>query len=100
VRYSILLGTAGPLTPADLEKLRKTIKAAGEKSRWVRFFGARVHGWLEDMDEVLEAKGDGCVSLARGRLDGVDDVLILNITHLHTGADAERLVAEVVKRLK
>jgi hypothetical protein len=100
VRYSIILGTSGPLTPEDLEKIRKTVKAAGEQGRWLRFFGARVHGWLEDMDEVLDGKGDGCVSLARGRLEGVDDMIVLNISHLHDGRDAERLLAEVVKRLK
>lgn len=100
VRYSILLGTAGPLVPEDLQKLRKAIKDAGEKSRWIRFFGARVHGWLEDMDEVLDGKGDGCVSLARGRLEGVDDIVVFIVTHLHDGRDAARLLDEVVKRLK
>jgi hypothetical protein len=105
VRYTILLGTAAPLRPAELMLLRESIAAAGERSRWVRFFGARAHAWLEDLDEVVEGKGDGAVSVERGRLEGVEDTVLLKFGHLpelttRGDDDAGRLYEEVLKRLK
>jgi len=99
IQYTIFLGTAGPLTAEDLAQLRESIAKAGQQNRWVRFFGSRVYKWLEDLDEVVEGKGDGCVSLARGRLEGVEDTMVLRISHLHGGADVKRLHQEILLRL-
>ena len=79
--------------------------AAGERSPWVRFLGPRVHQWLEDLDEVVEGKGDGVVSVKRGRLEGVDDTVVLKFGHarvLRTPAhgDVNRAHQELLRRLK
>jgi len=100
VQYTIILGTAGPLKAEDLAQLRESIAKAGQQNRWVRFFGSRVHKWLEDLDEVVEGKGDGCVSVARGRLEGVDDTVVLRISHLHDGTDVKKLHQEILLRLR
>jgi hypothetical protein len=117
VRYTILLGTGGPLRPVELALLRKSIAAAGRPtrpcppgarpcpSRWVRFFGARVHTWLEDLDEVVEDKGDGAVSVERGRLEGVNDTVLLKFRHVpelptRGRNEVDKLYQEVLQRLK
>ena len=105
VRYSIFLGTDAPFTEKELETLRQSVTAAGERNRWVRFLGSRVHTWLKDLDEVVDGKGDGVVSLERGRLEGVQDTVVLNFGHVTilqspARGDVRRAHQEILKRLK
>jgi len=110
VHYTILLGTGAPLRPVELALLRESIAAAGRPtcgrcpSRWVRFFGARTQVWLEDLDEVVEGKGDGAVSVQRGRLEGVEDTVLLKFQHVaelpaRGRDDVDKLHQEIIKRL-
>ena len=105
VRYTIFLGTRAPLTDADLAHLRRTMAAAGGRNRWVQFFGPRVDTLLADLDETVAGKGDGVVSLARGRLDGVKDTVVLHFSHtsvLRTPAvgDERKVHRGILQRLK
>jgi len=104
VRYTIFLGTGALLDESDLALFRKGVAGAGRRNRYVRFFGARVHEWLDDLDEVVRGKGDGAVSVNRGRLEGVKDTVVLNFGHvgvLRTPArgDVRKVHQEVLKRL-
>ena len=88
-----------------LAALRAGVAQAGEKSRWVRLLGARANRWLEDLDEVVDGRGDGAVSLRRGRLQGVEDTLVLPFGHLSQlglsgGRDEKRIHRELLTRLK
>ncbi|MHC4405800.1 MAG: esterase/lipase family protein [Planctomycetota bacterium] len=105
IRYTIFLGTGARLTENELALLREGIARAGRKSRWVQLLGSRAHEWLSDLDEVVAGKGDGVVSVARGRLEGVDDVLVLDFGHASVlraagGDDVDRVHREVLRRLK
>jgi len=104
VSYSLLLGTGGMLTEADLTLLRAGLARAGGRNRFVRFLGPRLDKALADMDEVVGGKGDGAVSLARGRLEGVTDTVVLPFIHtemLHKGQTAQQkaLRRQVIQRL-
>lgn len=106
VRYSILLGTAAPLTREQLTLLRHRFQQAGEDNRFVRFLGPKVDRWLAEMDEVVHGRGDGAVAVERGRLEGVEDVVLLPFDHLtalhgpgEAGVEA-RLRNEIEKRLR
>lgn len=104
VSYSLLLGTGGMLSDADLAAVRAGLARAGKANRFVRFLGPRLDKALADMDEVVAGKGDGAVSLARGRLEGVADTVVLPFIHtemLHKGKTAEQkaLRRQVIKRL-
>ena len=105
VRYSIFLGTDAPLTEQELKALRRSVAAAGERNRWVQFLGSRVHKWLGDLDEVVDGRGDGVVSLERGRLEGVKDTVVLKFGHVSVlqspaHGDVRRAHQEILKRLK
>jgi hypothetical protein len=59
---------------------------------------------LAEMEEMIEGKGDGIVAVKRGRLPGVEDVVLLSFGHLSvTGlpaSDSVRQVhAEIMARL-
>jgi hypothetical protein len=82
VQYSNFLGTRGPLTRDELDRLRQRLTDKAQNSRWLRFFGPRLDGWLADLDEVVEGQGDGAVALKRGRLDGVEDVVVGHWGHV------------------
>jgi pimeloyl-ACP methyl ester carboxylesterase len=105
VTYSLFLGSGALLNDAALDALRDYMHRAGSRNRFVRFLGPRVDEVLSDMDEVKSGKGDGAVSVERGRLEGVDDVVVLPFRHGFLGrapeTDAERkLCDEVLERLE
>ena len=71
--------------------LHKLAQAPGAKSGV-----ERLEALLGDMDELVEGKGDGVVAVARGRLNGVSDTLVLPFGHLAvTGAPATDVVRQV-----
>ncbi len=105
VEYTIFLGTGAWLTEDELTYLRYKLAAGGQRSRWARFFGPYADQWLADLDEVVAGKGDGVVSVERGRLEGVDDTLVLDFGHVGVlqtpgGDRANKVRQEVLKRLK
>jgi hypothetical protein len=56
------------------------------------------------LHEVIDREGDGAVSLERGRLDGVDDVVVLRFGHsevVREGAkgDAAKVLDRVFDRI-
>jgi len=82
VSYSLFLGTAGPLSPKQLQTLRSAIDEAARSSKAVQLVRPHLQEILGDFDEVLVGKGDGVVSVERGRLEGVPDTVLLEFTHL------------------
>ena len=104
MRYSILLGTAGPLTGDSLQQLSETLHKASQRSRTVRLVQPLVEDFLADLDEVVRDKGDGVVSIERGRLDGVEDTVLLNFRHpaamsRHDEPFGPELIEAVMERL-
>jgi pimeloyl-ACP methyl ester carboxylesterase len=98
VRYSILLGTGAHLDDAQLAWIRECVcdslaKVPGADSR-----AERLKDILNDIDELVEGRGDGIVAVKRGRLEGVDDTLILPFGHLAvTGEPHSDVVRDVQK---
>lgn len=82
VRYTIVLGDGGPLSDEELARARATLLDVQSRNRWVQFFGSRFEAWLNDLDEVVEGRGDGAVAIKRGRLEGVEDLVTLHAGHL------------------
>jgi pimeloyl-ACP methyl ester carboxylesterase len=81
-RYALILGTDGPLTAAELGLLRQRADRALDESRAAALFRPRLDGFFADFNEPVTGRGDGAVSVERGRLEGVDDVLLLPVRHL------------------
>jgi pimeloyl-ACP methyl ester carboxylesterase len=98
VRYSIFLGTCASVSEGEMKWMRTALQETGGNCPGLRDCTGRFDNLLSDMEELVEGKGDGVVALKRGRLDGVDDVLVLPFGHLTcTGpvdGDATRQVQE------
>jgi pimeloyl-ACP methyl ester carboxylesterase len=104
VRYSLLLGNRGPATGEQLDELRRVIIESQETNVALRALGPRLGTLLEDLDELVDGLGDGAVAVERGRLDGVEDTIVLDFNHglitsELTDASSNRLVAEILTRL-
>jgi pimeloyl-ACP methyl ester carboxylesterase len=81
VRYHLVLGTRSVLSAAQFERLRETVAAAAGRQRWSRVARPRIEAWIADLDELVDGAGDGAVAVARGRLEGVESVLV-DLDHL------------------
>jgi hypothetical protein len=104
IRYSQILGTGGPLGEAEIAAARECLRFCAGRNRLARFFGKPVGAWLEDLDEVVEGRGDAAVALKRGRLEGVEDTLVLGFDHLRMldpgDAGARDLRRAILERLR
>jgi pimeloyl-ACP methyl ester carboxylesterase len=98
VRYSILLGTGAHLSDAQLAWIRKSVCKSLAKVPGADRRVERLEEILNDIDELVEGRGDGIVAVKRGRLEGVDDTLVLPFGHLAvTGEPRSDVVREVQK---
>lgn len=104
IRYSLLLGNRGPATREQLDELRRLIVSRQRTNVALRALGPRLEPLLEDLDELVDGLGDGAVAVERGRLEGVDDTLVLYFGHGAISTDltdevGTRLVTEILARL-
>jgi hypothetical protein len=104
VRYSLLIGTGGPLTPESLAEIRRILDSAGAENPLARLLKPRLGEPFDDLAEVLVDEGDGAVAVKRARLEGVDDTELLNFSHLtitraFDTADGEALLEAILTRL-
>jgi pimeloyl-ACP methyl ester carboxylesterase len=81
VQYSLLIGTDGPLTPEALAELRSVLDRAAAENPVAGLLEPRF-GPPEDLDEVLVDAGDGAVAVKRATLEGVEDTVLLEFSHL------------------
>lgn len=76
VDYHLVLGTRSLLTKAQLATLQAKVRERLGDGKLAAVVRPRLERWLQDLDELVDGMGDGAVSVARGRLDGVDTVLV------------------------
>jgi len=104
VRYSQILGNGGPLGDAEVGAARECLQFCSRHNRLARFLGKPVEEWLGDLDEVVRGKGDAAVALKRGRLEGVEDTVVLGFDHLKMldphGPAARELRQAILERLR
>ncbi len=80
VRYSILLGEGGEMSQEQIGEIDDWITKMENTSSLVQVFGPKLDACRADIAELSEPC-DGAVTVRRGRLDGVDDVEVLQFNH-------------------
>jgi hypothetical protein len=88
-----------------MDYLRWALQTAVREAEELHRFAKAVEGLVADMDEVVDGKGDGVVAIKRGRLEGVNDVVLLPFDHLSCTGEPEdaavrNLQKEVLARLR
>ena len=76
VDYRMILGTKSVLDPDQLATVRRFVLARLERTAIGELFAPKIERWLDDLDELVDGEGDGAISIARARLDGVETVLV------------------------
>lgn len=89
VRYAIFLGTAASVSEGEMNWMRTALQQTGGNCPGFRGCAGRFDNLLADMEELIDGKGDGVVALKRGRLDGVDDIVVLPFNHLACTGQAD-----------
>ena len=81
VRYSLILGNDAALSESSVVQLTNLLKQAQEKSKTLQLISPRLDPILTDPAEFTDGKGDGVVAVKRGRLEGVEDTVVLPFRH-------------------
>jgi pimeloyl-ACP methyl ester carboxylesterase len=105
VRYAIFLGTRTGVYEFERKLLRWSVEKSASRVKILRNFTGEIDNVLADMDEIVNGKGDGVVALKRGRLEGVDDVVVLPFDHIECTGEpddhaVQRLHTELLARLQ
>ncbi len=83
VDYHILAGDSGFVSIDSRRKIESRIETLAQSAGILRVLTlvatSEVRAWL---DVVTETYGDGCVSLAGAKLEGVDDFVVLHANHV------------------
>jgi pimeloyl-ACP methyl ester carboxylesterase len=86
VRYSIFLGTDSWVDESCMDWLRRNV--CEPLAKWT---GGRNDGlsaaFRDDIDELVDGRGDGVVAVNRGRLEGVDDTVVMSFSHMAVAED-------------
>lgn len=96
IRYSVFLGTGARLSESQAAWIRESVCDCLAKCPGGDRSAKELDMLLADIDELVEGKGDGVVAVKRGRLEGVDDTLILPFGHIAvTGEPNSQLLHDV-----
>ena len=82
VPYHIVAGSGGFLSKSTRLQVERQLGLDGRASAFGNLVRLAAGNLSAQLDEITEGSGDGCVSLAATRLDGVDDRVILPANHL------------------
>ena len=102
VRYSIIAGTGGPVTPLIRFGSSFAINETRDRTRVNRLPNAK--DALDRADELLlsdefaQGLGDGAVSLQSARLPGVREFITMPINHCEWAQTEKKQVQEVIQR--
>jgi hypothetical protein len=98
VQYSIFLGTSARFNEAQLAWIRDSLCNQLVKLPGGEGGAKHLEAILNDIDELVEGKGDGVVAVKRGRLDGVSDTLVMPFGHLAVTGEPSNDVLRNVQR--
>jgi hypothetical protein len=99
VQYSVLLGTGARLSEDQVIWIRESVCDSLAKLPGSDGAVERLEAILDDIDELVDGKGDGVVAVKRGRLDGVSDTIVMRFGHLSVTGEPRDDVQREVQQL-
>ena len=97
VRHTIILGTGGAVGEWEMAIVRRGLQKSGDKIPLLGKKMKELDEILADLDEVVRGKGDGVVAVKRGRLEGVDDTVVLRFGHVSVIKEGNRKASAEVR---
>ncbi len=98
VQYTIFLGTGASVAQDEMDWLRAKLRRTSEYVPGTSGVAKQFDQMLDELDELIDGKGDGIVAVKRGQLQGVDDVVVLPFGHLSVTGKAEDEVIRQVQQ--
>ncbi len=103
VHYTIFLGTGTMFTRTELDHARRILDKCCQADAFLSVIRPAFERAITDLDDSVEV-GDGVVSVARGKLDGVSDTTLLGFDHWNVLGEPKpepvaALHREILKRL-
>jgi pimeloyl-ACP methyl ester carboxylesterase len=96
VKYTIVLGNKAIMSDEEMQRLRDGVRQTLGQIPLVSDHSTQIDDVLAEMDEVIHGQGDGAVAVLRGRLEGVDDTIVLSFDHLGVvGSTDNKIVHQV-----
>ncbi|TWT87591.1 Alpha/beta hydrolase family protein [Pseudobythopirellula maris] len=99
VRYTILLGDCGFLSESTAQSWRERTCYLVACAPWCDDAAERLDRRLAGYDELVIGRGDGAVAVCRGRLEGVDDTVVLPFGHLDVTRKPDSPEGRAVRKL-
>jgi pimeloyl-ACP methyl ester carboxylesterase len=99
VSYAIILGDSSIVDPVLLS-LSQQLLVQWQNNPIAFTVVQQLASFEGQMDELLSGRGDGVVSLASGRLDGVSDVTILPMRHSDVGREHKPVFQEIQREVR
>ena len=81
-KYTTIVGTGSPVSADEVRQLRETLQRLDQEGSMLRLIRPRIQPLLQSFDELVEGKGDGVVAVDRAVIDGVEDVVTVDVTHI------------------
>ena len=97
IEYTIFLGTGAGVAQAEMDWLRDKVRNTVDFFPGASEKADQVDHLLRELDELVDGKGDGIVAVKRGKLPGVEDVVVLPFGHLSV---TDRSEDEVVQKVQ
>ena len=105
VQYTLVLGTEAPIDPMAFAATRRCVSWLGNRWEWVNKAKTTLKTQLPEVDELIDGRGDGIVSVRRGRLGGVTDLIVGKFDHAEILSEdpnpaAREARQQILKRLE
>ncbi len=82
VRYTTILGTKSPVDAETFDQLQEMLRSLDREGSVMRLIRPRIAPLLaEEFPELESGKGDGVVATANATIQGVDDIVEVEVTH-------------------
>jgi hypothetical protein len=103
VLYTIFLGTGTAFTQSELDRVQRVVDKCCQADAFLAVIKPALEREVAGLSDSIET-GDGVVSVARGKLEGVSDTVLLGFDHWNVLGDPKpepvaALHREILKRL-
>lgn len=105
VSYTAIVGTGSPVTEAEVQQARQTLKRLSAEDGFLKAIQPRIRPLLGNFDEVIRGQGDGVVAVSSATIPDVNDTVVVPLAHIDffrpsSDSSVPSVWSEIERRLK